>query len=317
MFKPPHSHSHRRKRKWIRMAFPWTIHASIVANAHRIGLQKQEKEWLNYRRSMMAKHFSNGQGRPRIPISNSKHVTFTSTCESTESLTTSASASGEAATCERLGTRPSKHDRNLIIDFGESPLKVIYYTYYTSFWDPRILYTAYIYIWQKWGQITVQYLQQLQWRMWYSVSQKKNAQFPQKICGIQLTLIRIRKWLLPLLCKCCAAVPGSFLKNSHRLKKFQICREDPPWYPHPKSCRRSLSLFSQVAPSISDDSMTLNSCTWTKESVNKCVNSSFLPLRFRVQKKSLGKNVEIFGSCFKELPSPTKTSSASQRTATT
>lgn len=78
-------------------------------------------------------------------------------------------------------------------------------------------------------------------------------------------------------------------------------------------------LFSQV-PSISDDSMTLDSCTWTKESADRngqqVRQKQFSTFAIPGPKKAQ-ENVEIFGSCFKELPSPTKTSSASQRTART
>lgn len=131
----------------------------------------------------MAKHFSNGQGRPRIPISN-KHVesvhldmwinwvsydfsfSFWRSCY--------LRATRDSPRKNEMGNvHLSKHDRNVSNDNWLRWVSIESYILHLLHFILRPTNPVYyIYIRQKWGQIPVQYLQQLQWRMWYSAKKE-------------------------------------------------------------------------------------------------------------------------------------------------
>lgn len=208
----------------------------------------------------MAKNFSNGQGRPRIPISNNKHVESVHLDMWINWVSYDFSFSFWRS-CYLRATRDSprkkwdghlsKHNRNISNDHWLRWVSIESYLLHFILRRTNPVYYIYIYIiihsfiWQKWDHRTVPTTASMT-DVVLRIA-KKNAQFSTKdMCHPTYT-----DKIMQVASSTCYVSAVELFEKLHLLKKFQICRDDPPWYPHPKSCRHSLSLFSQVVSSIS------------------------------------------------------------------
>lgn len=153
----------------------------------------------------MAKHFSNGQGRPRIPISN-KHVESVHLDMWINWVSYDFSFSFWRS-CYLRGTRDSprknemsnghlsKHDRNVSNDNWLRWVSIESYILHFILRCTNPVY--YIYMTKMRSNHRTVPTTPSMTDVVLRIAKKKNAQFPQRICVIQRTLIRIRKWLLP------------------------------------------------------------------------------------------------------------------------
>ncbi len=155
-----HTHTHTGGKK---MSFPWTIRASSVAKIHTVNVVEKRNDWLTLVKSkikLQTQH--DGQTFLQWPrpakgphlqqqtfrISSRRHVDQLSLLPlQLQLLEKFLPASDSGLAPKKWYGHLSKmiEMHRMIIDFGESPLKVKV-IYYTSFWDALC---TYIYIYDK------------------------------------------------------------------------------------------------------------------------------------------------------------------------